>query len=277
MSWLRLMEEKIKEAEAPEPEGAEAREAEGAEAPGGQTPANKERKKNRVRKLIVEMWPAYLIEILVIILGISISLALEQWRDRSREKELESIYQKNLLDDINADLRSLHYALTSTEELLSKGNELLAFVGNPTGHPIPPARADSDLRIILGRPNFNSNDATFSDLKNSGNLHLLSDIRLKQLLFAYYSQVQIIKETQDAEKQATIVISGPYFLKTFQFNSVNNAPSAIDERKLRQLSQDIEFGNIVFFRVDNRSELLGDFQQADTLAIRIKDALGKRE
>ncbi|HXB44184.1 MAG TPA: hypothetical protein VNV85_09020, partial [Puia sp.] len=46
-------------------------------------------KKNRVFSLIKEMWPAYLIEVLVIIVGISITLAMEKWRDNTREEQLE--------------------------------------------------------------------------------------------------------------------------------------------------------------------------------------------
>src|ERR1700730_3843372 len=114
MSWLRLMEQKIKEAES----AAEGHSAESAteghavesaaeghatgssiEGPvagssiGGPvdqsaTEKHKEeanaisgRETHKVQKLIKEMWPAYLIEIFVIILGISITLALEEWRD----------------------------------------------------------------------------------------------------------------------------------------------------------------------------------------------------
>jgi hypothetical protein len=52
MSWLRLMEEKIKsESEVAMPLARQ--------------------NKRKMRKLIEEMWPAYLIEIFVIILGIS--------------------------------------------------------------------------------------------------------------------------------------------------------------------------------------------------------------
>lgn len=45
--------------------------------------ASPRRKKNRVLNLLNEMWPAYLIEVVVIIVGISITLVLEEWRDNS--------------------------------------------------------------------------------------------------------------------------------------------------------------------------------------------------
>jgi hypothetical protein len=61
-------------------------------------------KKHTISGLIRDMWPAYLIEIIVIILGISITLALEEWRDSSKESKLENIYLKNLLADVEVIL-----------------------------------------------------------------------------------------------------------------------------------------------------------------------------
>jgi hypothetical protein len=62
-------------------------------------------------KLIREMWPAYLIEILVIILGISITLGLEAWRDGIKEKRQEKIYLRNLKADLEEDMNSLTWLI----------------------------------------------------------------------------------------------------------------------------------------------------------------------
>jgi hypothetical protein len=230
-------------------------------------------KKRKVRKLIEEMWPAYLIEIFVIILGISITLALEEWRDKSKESDLARIYQKNLLADVNVDLVSLKQVEQDTRELLSNGDELLNFIKNPSANILTASRADSDIRSIIGRAKFFSSDATFSDLKNSGNLHLLDDIQLKNLLFAYYSQAQNIKEAQDAEQQATIIIAGPYFLKRFPLNNGANRQMVMDPRQFQALSEDVEFENNVLLRVENRKELMQGYQIADSLGGRLRSAL----
>ena len=78
-------------------------------------------KKHTVKGLIREMWPAYLIEIIVIILGISITLALEEWRDTVKENKLETIYLKNLLADVDVDLQSLKIASDRTQHTLEPG------------------------------------------------------------------------------------------------------------------------------------------------------------
>src|SRR5258706_8174991 len=95
---------------------------------------NSSGKKYKLVHLIKEMWPAYLVEIFVIILGISITLALEQWRDNRKENHLEKIYLKNLLADINVDLQSLNYATANTKDILNKGNDLISFINGPVNN-----------------------------------------------------------------------------------------------------------------------------------------------
>jgi hypothetical protein len=216
------------------------------------------------------MWPAYLIEIIVIFLGISITLALEEWRDNRKERKLENIYQKNLLADVEVDMQSLKNVTFSTQNILSSGNELLGFSKNPQDNGISSARVEVDVRAILGRPKFFSSDATFSELKSSGNLHLLKDIQLKNLLFAYYNQTQNIREMQDAEQQATIELSGNYFLKRFPIgeSTLNSALTGPDN--LSNLLKNFEFENNVILRVSNRKELLEVYQKADSLADHLK-------
>src|SRR5437763_8297118 len=111
MSWIRIMEEKL---HADDP----------VEIPAERSdilPAPVPHKKHTVTGLLKEMWPAYLIEIIVIILGISITLILEEWRDSSRENNLEQIYLKNLQTDVATDLNSLGQSIWATVSLLLRG------------------------------------------------------------------------------------------------------------------------------------------------------------
>lgn len=256
MSWLRLIEESIDEKSKP------------ADSPAPPKKAGW----NRIGHLIGEMWPAYLIEILVIILGISITLALEEWREDRKEAKLEKVYLANLSTDIDADLQMLKATQNATQQILQKGDDLLQFIRDPKQHPLLLSAINSDVRAILGRPKFVIQDATFSDLKSSGNLALLKDIPLKNLLFSYYNLTQVIKEDQDAEQQATITLSGPFFLK--QFSLVENA-SPVESAEPEKLSGSAEFQNNVLLRTSNRNELLHLYQAADSMATALHMRLAK--
>jgi hypothetical protein len=255
------MEETIKKEEA-------AQESEIMPVQGAPT-----HKKLGVGKLIREMWPAYLIEIFVIILGISITLALEAWREDVKDDRLEQIYLKNLRSDVETDQGSLKYTIDKTEKLLDKGNELLAQIRNQQLKTFPADKLKEDLRAILERPDFISRDASFSDLKSSGNMHLLKDIRLKNLLFAYYAETQHIRELQNAELQATINLSGNYFLKLFALDDKIVQGNIVSADALPGLLNSVEFDNQVLLRVSNRKELLTVYQNAEKLCNEVKEEL----
>ena len=227
-----------------------------------------------VAKLIRDMWPAYLIEIFVIILGISITLGLEAWREGVKENHLEQVYLKNLLSDVETDQSSLQNTIASTEKILENGNELLTLIHNSQAKSITPVRMKEDLRAILERPDFISRDASFSDLKSSGNLHLLKDIRLKNLLFAYYAETLHIRELQNAELQATIVLSGNYFLKLFSMDDKIDRADPPDA--VSSLMKSVEFGNQVLLRVSNRKELLVAYKNAGALCDEVKKELSAK-
>lgn len=257
MSWLRLMEERIRKKEKHSTEAAHRAQP----------------NENKVLNLIREMWPAYLIEVLVIILGISITVGIEKWRDDMKEQQLEKIYLQNLATNINADKSLLRSTIQSTDTIITKGNKLLVFLQNPKRSPIAANMISEDVRSILNRPKFQSNDATFSDLKSSGNLHLIKDIKLKNLLFSYYAITQRIKELQDAEQMATITISGPFFIKRFSFTTPEkegqNTPPNND------LLASVEFKNNVSLRVENRAELLWLYKYALHLSNQLDQQLAK--
>jgi hypothetical protein len=249
MSWLRLIEESMK-----------------ATTPNARTG-------NRFRHLLSEMWPAYLIEIVVIILGISITLALEEWRDGAKEEKLDNIYRRNLLAHIDADLGRLRDASARTPALLAHGQEILQSEKGSPAPSLSDTALITDLRTILGRPKFIPHDATFAELKSSGNLHLIKDVDLKWLLFAYYNQAQVIKEVQDAEQQATITLVGPYFLQRFPMDDGLGHSATLEKGAGAGVAEDVEFRNLVLLRVENRKELLALYQAADSLATKLQTAL----
>jgi hypothetical protein len=263
MSWLRLMEESLQENE---PEAADLK-SENINLP-------EVKKKRSLTVLVREMWPAYLIEILVIMLGISITVALEQWRDEVKEQRLEQIYLKNLATDIQIDQTSLEETIGQTRRLLDRGKELLGFAGSPDN--IKSGQVNADIREIISRPKFISNDATFSELKSSGNLHLLKDIQLKNLLFAYYNQTQIITDVQNAEQLATITLTGPYFFKHFSLADSAQKDDANGQKSMSEGLNNIEFSNNVLLRLSNRRELLERYQKADSLALELSEIFHKK-
>ncbi len=79
---------------------------------------------------------------------------------------------------------------------------------------------------------------------------------------------------QDAEQLATINLSGPYFLKTFQMDDANTQ-TYFRPDEINTLSKSFEFNNNVLLRVLNRKELLALYQKTDSIAGRLEAALSE--
>jgi hypothetical protein len=97
-------------------------------------------------------------------------------------------------------------------------------------------------------------------------------MELKELLFTHYGMSQNIKESQDAEQQATINITGPYFLKNFPLGATGGG-QRLTEQKFAELAAGVEFGNNIALRLSNRRELLAGYLKADSMAVRITGLL----
>lgn len=111
-------------------------------------------------------WPEYLLEMVVIVLSISLSFALDQWKERRREAELEQLYLKTLAGNLASDIDKLHEVIPETRLVLRKAQALLdrsrASVSTP---PVTSAQLNEDLLDIGRRPSFLAHDTAFADLR----------------------------------------------------------------------------------------------------------------
>lgn len=145
---------------------------------------------SRLSTLLRERWPEYVMEILVIILSISASFALDEWKDKQRKQELEQLYLKELTRDIESDVDQLNEIIAETKQVVFKASALI----NLDRQELQPDYDQfiSDIRFAFKRPRFVAQDATFSDLKSTGNMQVLSSFSLKNALFNYYKQYESI-------------------------------------------------------------------------------------
>lgn len=215
-------------------------------------------------------WPEYLIEIFVIVLSISISFGLDQWKETRHENEAEQFYLNTLSDNLAADIDALHEIISETELVIRKAQSLLD--ASHGAAPISPAQLDVDIRDIARRPSFFAHDAGFSDLRSSGNLRVIHDLKLKNGLFDYYGQYESIKAKEASERESLITLVAPFLLKKITIGGSSGTPERPDALAIRN---DREFGNTMWVRVHERSELLADYQKELSLAKKLRQRIAR--
>jgi hypothetical protein len=226
-------------------------------------------------ELIRQKWREYIIEILVIILGITISFALNAWKEKQSKIELEQLYVKSLYNDISSDSEALQETIHATKQVVGKAKSLLAYSLQEDLSNLNGAQFLLELRGVFDRPNFVSNDATFTDLKSSGNMQVITDFPLKNSLFKYYKQYEAIKAIEIAERDATLSLVAPYIMKRF---SLSDQPldSSNNNLAMRAVLKDTEYINSIFVRLSNREELLAQYQDLLIKSQKIKVELQKQ-
>lgn len=211
----------------------------------------------QVSKLLQERWPEYILEIAVIIFSITISFALDEWKEKNRKQEVEQVYLRSLANDFDADINQLDEIIVETKQVIQKARALGALSTEQAAAKVNYNQILDDVRFVFKRPRFIAEDATFADLQSTGNMQLFTNYSLKRALFDYYKNYESISLVEAAELEATNGVAGPYLLKRLPLaKELHNKP--VD---LATVVGEIEFKNMMLMRQSTRDELLRDYEE----------------
>lgn len=132
-------------------------------------------------------WRYALGEIVIVIIGISIAFALNNWAARSSDRKTEKLYFRNLEKDLNNDLASLDQNIQKLGQDLLDIELLVPHLGRTL------AGRDTIYRKVFSLAEtvaFLPEDATYHTLINSGDFKLISDFELKAAVEKHYRQYQ---------------------------------------------------------------------------------------
>ncbi len=131
-------------------------------------------------------WTYYLIELLVVFIGITAGFLLNNWREDNAELKLEKKYLESFYADVEADavvLDSLIFRSQKKEDALMGILKKSVLIDEPLSEELAKALVMELLSLEWFAP---SND-TYEDIINSGNLNLISDYKLKEKISSYYA------------------------------------------------------------------------------------------
>ncbi|WP_394746747.1 DUF6090 family protein [Spongiimicrobium salis] len=127
-------------------------------------------------------------EIVLVVIGILIALQINNWKENSKEKDLEQSYYCLLLDDIKQDKLQVNTLKKLVSERITYSNKAISEIQKENSDATE-VGVNYRLSIRLGSRTFQPNDATFQDIKSSGNLGIISDKILLKRLNSYFRNV----------------------------------------------------------------------------------------
>lgn len=132
-------------------------------------------------------WLGYLIELVVVFIGITAAFMLNNWRENFKDNQLEQKYLNSLFDDIVYDSQQLKIILAANENKLNQAKRSIEIL--TTGDLATDSAAGLLASILTNYP-FTPETSTYESIKYSGNFNILSDYELKEALILYYQSFE---------------------------------------------------------------------------------------
>lgn len=130
-------------------------------------------------------WTQVVLELLLLVLGILIALAIDGWLEGRREARTERLYLERLVRDFDQDLEVLQEFVEFEERQAADG--VLAFRPLCAGAEVADREAVARaLDHLTTRRTIRLARATYSDLLSTGNLRLIRDAALRDRIVKLY-------------------------------------------------------------------------------------------
>lgn len=151
-------------------------------------------------------------EIILVVIGILIALQVNNANEtRKSNLELDKI-NHNLIQEFKSNKKALSSAMHQLKWTKNGGLEILSIIGNRENQ-FQEKDLDSLIEISVFWPTWKPTNFVLNDLKSSGKLSLLKNSKIKELLFEWERQSEIVNDWNSRmEKSSQDIID--YIKKT---------------------------------------------------------------
>jgi hypothetical protein len=217
----------------------------------------------RIFTTLGQKWPEYLLEILVITIGILGAFILNSWNQgREANKQLNVFYQ-HITENLTEDQRQLQELISFTNEVIDKSQKLVTSFQTSE---LNLEEATGSLGTLALEKNFNGSSSGMNALLNSGRIDLLP-VTLSFDLQKYY---ELSEDVVKRESMSNGFITDFYERKFFQeyadqFKAIEgynikevykNDPRPVKLVDAESFLADVEFETIIVIRlVHSKTEI----------------------
>ncbi|MBN3520974.1 hypothetical protein JYB62_13275 [Algoriphagus lutimaris] len=149
----------------------------------------------KILTTLKEKWPEYILEILVITIGILGAFALNNWNEQKKENVRKSLLLNALVQEFESNLSQLNEVIFY-DELVSTSSLRLLHLEEKEMDMIP----EDTMRFLLQNSNyiwtFDSRSGALRSGISSGDIHLIQNDSLVNLLFSWQDIVSDANENE---------------------------------------------------------------------------------
>jgi hypothetical protein len=133
--------------------------------------------------------PRVLGELIIVVVGVLIALAVDSWNEGRREKDQEAKYLSGILLDLRSDSAALDYRMETAARGLEVADRLIELRRDPQSTAAPDSLAVWFFRVAF-IDNFQILDHTYREILGAGGLGLIRDEELRRQVADYYRSME---------------------------------------------------------------------------------------
>ena len=210
-------------------------------------------------------WRLHIIELLVVIIGISIAFALEGWSGNRKQQKLQANYLNSLKVDLEKDKEDLQTIIDSTNVLLGHVGEMFGFIY--TNKPADVYRRHHITSSYLPTY-FYPQNGTYVSLNNSGDINVVQDFELKAAMSDHYNvQYRELEQLDAVVKNLVDNMIQPYMINEIKFSFTRDGIEDVAPLKeTKAINMLGSYFNILSARQEAYAEMI---QKCDALITRV--------
>ena len=218
----------------------------------------------------MKKWRSYLAELFVIVLGITLSFLVNEWRTNIQDRNIEQDSLQTIYENLKMDTTRLGQGKQLFDQF---GGFYQSFLDGTIME-----KKDSVglfLRTLQTYGIFIKTDVGYREMSESGNTRLIRDRELRyKLIELYTSLYPIAEEWNSIDRQFVLGEMIPYFNRSFPYSESYNYESEMGEPDFRALLSSDEFLNLVKTNLKFKQTQALIYEQAKVSAT---DLLGELE
>ncbi len=132
-------------------------------------------------------WTGYIVELIVVFIGITGAFLLNNWRENVKDIQLEMKYLNTLSSEVTQDSANLEAGIEDKEWKLEKIRNYIMHIKSGS------ATIDSAavlMSAILSINAYSINSSTYESMKYNGTLNLIRNFELRQKIVNYYESFE---------------------------------------------------------------------------------------
>ena len=217
-------------------------------------------------------------ELAVVVLGVTIALWADGWVAERSDRAIETARLEALYDNIVGTLAELDMARDGAAGAAAALRKLISF--RPGDQPNEEVEQLLRYGLLYGT-SFHPELNVYDDLKNSGELALLTNPEIRQSLATMDVRLEIVEYARVDLMRVQQLNVDPYMIENLNlrslFGPITGLPDTPENSKLDlEFMSDVKFRNVVLFKLDLVTFLEGTFKSADIALVAVRQSIASQ-